>query len=143
MKQKILFYTLLFGLGFFGYGLIEIIWRGHTHPSMSLAGAISFCLLSVTAEYLKPLRFIYRCIAGGLLITLVELLFGGIMNLWLTADVWDYSMFPLNYFGQICMLYSVLWCFLSAPIIILSELIKDRVCNSDKITNRNVSTETA
>ena len=33
---------LLFSFGALGYGLIEILWRGHTHPSMLTAGGICF-----------------------------------------------------------------------------------------------------
>lgn len=129
MKIKQLYYTLLFGFGFFGYGLIEIIWRGRTHPSMSLAGGITFCILTAISEKLKPFNFLYRCILGGIFITFVELIFGTVVNLWLKSDVWDYSMFPINFAGQICITYSVLWCFLSAPIFIAGGLIKKSVYN--------------
>ena len=123
-KKDILFYMLLFGLGAFGYGLVEILWRGFTHPSMALAGGIGFCFLAVIEKKLKPLRFLYRCITGGLLILSIEFVFGIIFNLWLGEAVWDYSMVPINFRGQICLLYAVLWCFLSVPFLFFSELIR-------------------
>lgn len=124
MKIKVLYYTLLFGFGFYGYGLLEIIWRGRTHPSMSLAGGIIFCIMSYTQSRIKNLNLLYRCIVGGIIITIIELLFGLIVNIKLNQHVWDYSMFPINYEGQVCLLYSVMWCFLTAPIIFLSDIIK-------------------
>ena len=127
MKIKSIYYVILFGIGFFGYGLLEVIWRGRTHPSMSLAGGIAFCVFSIIAEKLKPLNFVYRCIAGGIFITFLELIFGIIFNIWLKTDDWDYSMFRFNYLGQICITYSVLWCLISAPVIIALGLIKDKI----------------
>ena len=35
----------------------------------------------------------------------------------LGLDVWDYSKVPFNFLGQVCVLYSVLWGFLSAAAI--------------------------
>ena len=71
-KFNIKFYGILFFIGAFGYGLLEIIWRGYTHPSMALAGGISLCFLALIQKYLKPLRFTYRCIAGGAFILLLS-----------------------------------------------------------------------
>ena len=136
MKKQILFFSIIFGIGFFGYGLIEILWRGYTHPTMSLAGGISFCLLFLATEILKPLNFLYKCIAGGLIITSVELAFGSFLNLILNLEIWDYSMIPINLQGQICMLYSVLWCFLSAPMILLLKQIKEVLKLDSKSTSK-------
>ena len=124
MKKQMLVFLIIFGIGFFGYGLIEILWRGYTHPSMSLAGGISYCIIFLATERLKSLNFLYKCIVGGLIITFVELAFGLLLNLSMNLEIWNYSMIPINLQGQICMLYSVLWCFLSAPIIFLLMKIK-------------------
>lgn len=128
MHLKFKFYLFLFCIGAVGYCLIELLWRGYTHPSMGVAGGLSFCLIAVIQNRLKPLRFIYRCIASGLCITAVELVFGGVFNLWLRLEVWDYSLMPLNLFGQVCLLYTVLWCFLAAPMLIISDLLRLRFC---------------
>ncbi len=143
MKNKTLYLTVVFGIGFYGYGLLEIIWRGRTHPSMSLAGGIVFCLMSYVGYRLKPLKFMYRCIFGGIIITAIELVFGLIFNILLNANVWDYFKFPLNFAGQICLLYSVLWCFLSAPILILAELIRQKFMFNSVETKQNMSINTA
>ena len=126
MHLKFKFYLFLFCIGAVGYCLIELLWRGYTHPSMGVAGGLSFCLIAVIQKRLKPLKFTYRCIASGLCITAVELVFGGVFNLWLRLEVWDYSLMPLNLFGQVCLLYTVLWCLLSAPMLIASDLLRQK-----------------
>ncbi len=126
MLSNIKFYTVLFSIGAVGYCFLELLWRGFTHPSMGLAGGLSFCLIAAIQKHLKPLKFIYRCIVSGLTITLIELLFGSVFNIWLQKSVWDYSLLPFNFFGQICLLYTVLWCFLSAPMLILTDILRSR-----------------
>ena len=46
-------------------------------------------------------------------ITVSELICGMIDNLWLKLNVWDYSNIPLNYLGQICLPFCMLWFVLS------------------------------
>lgn len=132
MKNYTIYYSTLFGLGFFGYGLIEILWRGRTHPSMSLLGGLCFCVLSLIQQYFKSVKFLYRCVLGGLTITALEFVFGLILNLKLSATVWDYSMFPINFYGQICLIYTVFWCFLSVPFLIISDMIKTKLLKVSK-----------
>ena len=139
MKKIFIYYSILFGLGFFGYGLIEILWRGYTHQSMSIAGGLCFCLLSMIEQKLKPLKFLYRCLFAGLTITCIELIFGFILNVKYMANVWDYSMFPLNFHGQICPIYTVFWCFLSAPFLIATEFIKHRICRTIILDHHRIS----
>ncbi len=136
MLKNIYYYSLLFGIGAFGYGLIELLWRGYTHPTMSLAGGISICAISIIQRKLKPLKFVYRCIASGLFITAVELVFGVIFNLLLNMQIWDYSTLYLNFLGQISFLFFIIWCILSAPILILTELVRDFVYKNDRKTKK-------
>lgn len=126
MIKNMKYHMFLFFIGAVGYCFIELLWRGYTHPSMGLAGGLSFCVISVVQKQLKSLRFIYRCIASGILISAIELVFGGVFNLWLESNVWDYSLMPLNLFGQVCLTYTVLWCILSAPMLILTDIIRQK-----------------
>ena len=41
---------------------------------------------------------------------------GVVFNLYLGMSVWDYSEVKGNILGQICPLYSMLWCFICIPI---------------------------
>lgn len=113
MKQKITDDVVIFGTGAFGYGLIEIFWRGTTHPSMLFAGGASLVLLGQINRRMSDQPLLYRCIAGSSVITTVELAIGSVCNLGLGMNIWDYSAIPFNFKGQICLLFSVAWGFLS------------------------------
>ena len=118
---------LLFSIGATGYGLIEIIWRGYTHWSMLCAGGICFVFFSKINEKMKNISLALKAIAGSILVTFVELIFGIIFNIILKKNVWDYSKMPLNFFGQICIIYSFFWCLLSMIFIPLAGLIKNKI----------------
>lgn len=100
---------ITFGLGAFSYALIEILWRGHTHWSMMIAGGLCFLSFARIAEKLSHLRLLYKCAVGSLAVTVIEFIFGLIFNIILGKGVWDYSDKPFNLFGQVCLLFSVLW----------------------------------
>lgn len=120
---------IIFSIGAFGYGLLEILWRGYTHWSMLCAGGISFCGLSVIAEKFKSISKISKAFLGGAFITSVEFLFGVIFNLLLRKNVWDYSKMPLNIGGQICAVYSFLWVFISFITLPLVSAINKKLRN--------------
>ncbi len=104
---------LLFGIGGILYGIIEILWRGHTHPSMITAGGICFVLFSKIGEKLRNTGLFLKAILGSVVITFIEFIFGVIFNIILKKNVWDYSKMPLNFCGQVCFLYSFFWFLLS------------------------------
>lgn len=105
--------ALLFGIGGALYGIIEILWRGHTHPSMISAGGICFVLFSKIGEKLQNTGLFFKAFIGSAVITFIELIFGLFFNVILKKNVWDYSKMPFNFFGQICALYSFFWFILS------------------------------
>ena len=45
-------------------------------------------------------------VLSSVIITVLELITGLIVNVWLRMDIWDYSNLPYNFKGQICLLYS-------------------------------------
>ncbi|MBR4072518.1 MAG: hypothetical protein IKK24_01130 [Clostridia bacterium] len=118
---------ILFSLGACGYGLIELLWRGHTHWSMLTAGGISFCGLSTIGEKFKSIGLWGKAVIGGGFITAVEFLFGIAFNIILKKNVWDYSKMPLNIAGQICALYSFFWVLLSFFAIPLAAKVKNKI----------------
>ena len=105
----------VFLFGALGYPALEILWRGNTHPTMSLAGGICAVLLFSINRALAPGSFFLRLLASGAAITLTELTFGVIFNLGFGLNVWDYSSLPLQLCGQICLPYSLLWCVIALP----------------------------
>ncbi len=118
---------IVFGTGAVGYGLIEVIWRGTTHWSMLLAGGLCLRLIGAAGRRMESAPALYKCIAGGAIITAVELCIGCICNLWLHMGVWDYSRLPFNLGGQVCLLYSVLWGALSGFAMKLEKALRRRL----------------
>ena len=122
--------VMLFSIGAFGYGLLEILWRGYTHWSMLTAGGICFISFAAIGERLKNTRLIVKALIGGGIVTAIEFIFGIIFNIILKKNVWDYSKMPFNIGGQVCMLYSFFWAILSLFCIpfacFISKKLKSR-----------------
>ena len=105
--------------------MIEIAWRGYSHVSMAILGGICFLYASyqnerVTWDY--PL--FTQAIKTTLFILVSEFISGCILNIWLGLGIWDYSHMPFNLFGQVCVLYALLWFPLSFVAIILDDYIR-------------------
>ncbi|MBQ8203085.1 MAG: hypothetical protein IJZ75_02240 [Clostridia bacterium] len=109
--------VIQFSFGAIGYGFLELLWRGRTHWSMLIAGGLSFLGLGSIGKRMKNCSAVKKAVAGSLLITSIEFVFGVIFNIILKRNVWNYSKMPLNLFGQVCALYSVLWGILSLALI--------------------------
>jgi len=107
-------YIVVYIIGGAGYGLLELAYRGYTHWTMLIAGGASGIALYLIANA-PSLGKIKQYILGGAVITVIEWLFGIVVNVKLGWDVWDYSDNPLNLKGQICLYYSLLWVGISVP----------------------------
>ncbi len=105
-------------MGALGYTLIEILWRGYSHWTMALTGGASFLFLYCMSGTFAREAMWKKCLAGCLFITCAELLVGFTVNILLGWAVWDYSDRLLNFHGQICVLYSLLWFVLCIPAIL-------------------------
>lgn len=117
------FYLLLFALGGLAYLLLEYVWRGRSHWSMGVVGGAAFLLLYAVFTRMGSGLLPLKCVVGALLITAVEFVGGAVINVGLKLHVWDYSARRYHLYGQVCLLYSVLWCFLSLPVALLVEAI--------------------
>jgi uncharacterized membrane protein len=92
---------------------------------MFLVGGICFIccgLVNECFEWYTPL--LLQMFICCIIITTIEFISGCIINLALGLNVWDYSNQPFNLYGQICLLFSVLWYFLSLPAIVLDDYIR-------------------
>lgn len=123
---------ILFSIGAVGYGLIEVLWRGHTHWSMLSAGGICFVFFAKIGEKMRNASLIFKALIGSGFVTLIELIFGIVFNIILKKNVWDYSKLPLNIGGQICILYSFFWALLSLIFIPFAVLVNKKLKNSRK-----------
>lgn len=122
--MKILKNILLFLIGGFGYVLLEILWRGWSHISMFFAGGISFLLLGGLNNVRPRLPLLPRALVGAGIITMVELLAGLLANR--SYAVWDYRHMPLNFYGQICLPFTLLWIPVSLGALLLHDRISRR-----------------
>jgi len=114
-------YICVFLAGGILYSLIEMLWRGYTHWSMTVAGGLCLLLIHWLNMGLRNCDILLRCLCGCLMITAVEFAAGVIVNLWLGLDVWDYSGMAYNLLGQICPAFSLMWFLISFPACMVSD----------------------
>lgn len=108
-----------FLIGAVGYPLLELAWRGRTHPSMALAGGMSAALIHrIGQTSLHPLSKVLLC---GMGITAIEAGCGLVWNR--RHQVWDYRRLPLNWRGQVCLPFSLAWCGLSVAYLLAEKAI--------------------
>ena len=74
---------------------------------MFFAGGLCLLLVGFLEDTEPKLPVFFRWLAGAGIITMVELLFGLLVNR--DHSVWDYRNVPGNFLGQICPLFSLLW----------------------------------
>lgn len=118
-KQNAVFFTI----GGIGYAIIELLWRGHTHWTMIIAGGMCFIIFSRIAEGFKNKPLIYKAALCSLGVTAIELIFGVVFNIIFKMNVWDYSEIPFNFLGQICPLFTALWGVLGLLFLPLADII--------------------
>ena len=98
---------VLFYIGGTVYMLVEFAFRGWSHGSMFLAGGTCFLLLGKLMRIQPRLPLLPRVLLGAVVITAVELAAGLLVNR--EYRVWDYRNTPFNFYGQICLPFSLLW----------------------------------
>ena len=96
---------LYFYLGGMAYAGLELLWRGRTHGSMFVLGGACFLALGQLRRLRLSLPL--RAVAGSAAVTAAELATGLLVNQ--SYRIWDYRRVPMNFMGQICLLYSLLW----------------------------------
>ena len=122
---------LLLLTGGVGYYAAELLWRGHSHWSMSVCGAVCFLFIYRLNQTYPHARLWLRALQSALFITAVELAAGCLLNRWLGLGIWDYSGLPCQFLGQICLPYSALWFAISIPLCWLCRLMRRRIFLED------------
>lgn len=131
--KNLLKYLFLFIVGGTAYYLVETLWRGHSHISMFALGGICFILLGLINEVLPwSLGLVWQSLIGAGIITVLELIAGLILNVWLGLGVWDYSALPLNFMGQICAGFTAIWIPLSAVGIVFDDYLRHEIFGEEK-----------
>ncbi|WMJ84561.1 putative ABC transporter permease [Oscillospiraceae bacterium LTW-04] len=127
MRTTIAEYSIVYTMGAMGYGLLETLWRGYTHWSMTIAGGLCFMLIYSINARRKEWGIFKKCIAGAISVTTVEFVIGVIVNIVLGWQVWDYSDMPFSVLGQVCLSFCGLWFLLCIPMMRLSELLQRKL----------------
>lgn len=118
-------YVFLFLLGGNLYYYIEVLYRGHSHWSMFILGAVCFLFCSVQNQCKVWEAPLWKQVLRSVIFVLVgEFITGCMVNLWLGWHVWDYSRMPLNLMGQICLPYAFLFSGICLVAIVLDDYIR-------------------
>lgn len=106
-------------LWFFGgtlYFFIEVAYKTATgHPEriswtmLALAIVLTIPIERAGAELPWECPLWLQALVCTALVTAAEFAAGVVLNLWLGLGIWDYSALPLNFLGQICLLFSAIW----------------------------------
>ena len=132
-KSKIKKYEFLFFIGATIYVVIEKLYRGYSHWTMFLLGGICFIALGLINEVIPwDMPLLLQMFIGGAIITVLELITGCVVNLWLGWNVWDYSELPFNLWGQISLFSSIVWVGLSLVGIVLDDTIRWKFFGEEK-----------
>ena len=121
-KNIIIF--LIFGISYY---LLEILWRGYSHWTMIIVGGLCGLLIGLINEITPKMNTILQMLLGSVIVTIIEFVTGYIINIKLDLNIWDYSNLKFNILGQVSLLFSVLWFFLSYIVIRLDDYIRNNI----------------
>ena len=99
---------------------------------MLIAGGICFVLIGNLNRKRKDMSLVGQMFLSAFIITGIELVTGLIVNVWLGLEVWNYSSLPYNFMGQICLLYTNIWFFLSILGILLDDYTRYWLMGEEK-----------
>ena len=125
--MKFLKNLLIFSIFGLTYGLIEILWRGYTHPSMVIVGGSCGLLIGLLNEKNKKMNLLLQMVEGMVIVTVLEFVSGIILNLCLGLNVWDYSNMRFNLLGQVCPQFCIAWFFLSYFVIRIDDFLRQTI----------------
>jgi uncharacterized membrane protein len=116
---------------------VEILFRGLFSGTMALMGTTSIWMFpiygvcGVTLGMFNQIPWIRahcnvfgQSVLGSLVVTCVELVSGLLLNVLFGFGIWDYSMYPANVFGQVCLLFSVAWFLISPFVFWLDDIVR-------------------
>lgn len=122
--------AFLFTVGGGAYVGLELLYRARSHWTMFLLGGGCFLAIGQLGRKCPKLSPAVRAVLGSGICTAGELATGLLFN----GDyaIWDYRALPLNYLGQICLPFSLLWVPVSAVAAVLFEQLDRRAVAGTK-----------
>lgn len=92
------------------------VWHHKTsHRSMGLIGGLCFLVGGVLDDLFPKWSVRKTSIVLAVIITVLELTAGLIWNK--KHKIWDYREMPLNYKGQVCVTFFLIWLIIFGPLI--------------------------
>lgn len=128
MREQALKFMTVFTVGCLCYGFMEILNRGFTHITMGLLGGISMLVIhTLNGERSRGVSLLTVLTVSALFITSIEFLAGEYLNRYLGMGIWSYEEVPLNFDGQICLPFALLWFGLSYIGVLADNFIRRRI----------------
>lgn len=84
-------------------------------------------------RYYPSMKMYKQCILSAIIITLIEYVAGYILNIKLELEIWNYTNLKYNLNGQISLLFSFIWIFLSYFAIKFDDMLKNDLCRRKNI----------
>lgn len=133
LNTKIFYkYLFLFYFGGATYVLAEVLYRDYSHWSMFILGGLCFICLGLENKILSwSIPLWIQMLIGGCIITILELIAGLIVNVWLGWNIWCYNN-PTNFMHQISLWSSLGWCGLSLIGIVLDDVLRWQFFGEEK-----------
>lgn len=117
--------AILFTIGGGAYVGLELLYRARSHWTMFVLGGGCFLAIGQLGRKCPYLPPAVRAVIGSGICTAGELLTGLVFNR--DHAIWDYRDLPLNFWGQICLPFSLLWIPLSALGAEIFRLLEGRL----------------
>ena len=100
---------------------------------MFILGGACFLVVGLINEQNRGrLPLLLQMLISAIIITVLEFVTGYIVNIKMGLGVWDYSGLPYNIMGQVCLLYTVLWFFLSYVCIVADDKLREVLFGEEK-----------
>lgn len=130
---------ILFGIGGGLYFLIELLWRGYSHPAMIVVGGVCFILIGLINEHLTwDMPLLLQGLIATVIVLAIEFGAGCILNLWLKLAIWNYSHLPYNLLGQVQLYFAGAWYVLSIGGIFLDDYLRFRLFGEERPHYRGI-----
>ncbi len=122
------------------YFVLEALWRLFTrgeraHPAMLIVGG--FCIVAIGAINQTPrfykLPVLLQSVIGSLITLVIEFVSGCVLNLWMGLNIWDYSHLWGNLYGQICIVFALVWLVLMPTAIWMEDAFRYYVWGEGKL----------
>ena len=123
--RKFLKYAVIASVGGAAYFMVGKVLLGNCHWATAVIGGVCFILIGDINEFIPwDMPLVLQGAIGACLATILGLVSGIVLNLWLGLGIWDYSNMLFNFLGQICLPLSLLWVALSIVAVVLDDWLR-------------------